>query len=77
MTLIRYKGLKINRIQSSSGLFIGTNIQNGRISRNEINEGFGSINGPGSKVSNNHTLFRHDNKGLIKGSEGNEQRKDQ
>ncbi|WP_059172534.1 hypothetical protein [Bacillus sp. FJAT-27445] len=75
MTVIRYSGLKINRIHSSSGLFLGTNIQDGRISKTEINEGFGSIKGKGSKVDNNHSLFLQDKNGLLKGSEVNEYRK--
>ncbi|WP_053365140.1 hypothetical protein [Bacillus sp. FJAT-27245] len=70
MTVIRYNGLKIGRIHSSSGLFIGTNIQNGRISKTEVNEGFGSIRGKNSKATNNHALFFHDKKG----SDSNEHR---
>ncbi|RDU36052.1 hypothetical protein DRW41_15810 [Neobacillus piezotolerans] len=63
MTTIRYKELKINRIHSSSGLFLGTNIQNGRVSRIEVNEGFGAIKGKNSQAANNHTLFSNNKKG--------------
>lgn len=63
MATIHYKGLKINRIHSSSGLFLGTNIQNGRVSRTEVNEGFGSIRGKNSKTANNHALFFTNKKG--------------
>ncbi|WP_409273709.1 hypothetical protein V1499_03075 [Neobacillus sp. SCS-31] len=64
MTAIRYKGMKIGRIHSSSGLFIGTNIQTGRISKTEVNEGFGSIRGKNSKATDNHALFFNDKKGF-------------
>lgn len=58
MTLIRYDHLKINKIFSSSGLFVGTNMQNGRVNTNIINEGFGSIKGKNSKVQNNNSIFQ-------------------
>ncbi|RHW41633.1 hypothetical protein D1B31_07910 [Neobacillus notoginsengisoli] len=53
MTIIRYNGLKINSLSNSSGLFIGTNHQNRRISRREISQGFGSVEGESGKVMNN------------------------
>ena len=53
MTSIKYKSIKIDKIQESSGLFIGTNIQKGRIQESIINEGFGTIKGKKNKVKGN------------------------
>lgn len=57
MTVIRYSGLNIERLSHSSGLFIGTNRQKGRISTLETNEGFGSVKGVNSSVHLNSALL--------------------
>ncbi|QQZ08453.1 hypothetical protein [Heyndrickxia vini] len=53
MTLLKYSSLKINKIAASSGFFIGTNIQKGRVNSTIQNEGFGHINGKKAKVRGN------------------------
>ncbi|OCA85081.1 hypothetical protein [Pseudobacillus wudalianchiensis] len=62
MTSIKYGSLKINQITSSSGLFVGTNIQKGRKSKAELNEGFGTIRGRHNKVEANSGVVAKDSK---------------
>lgn len=58
MTSIKYSSLKIDKIQSSSGLFVGTNIQKGRTNEIIINEGFGEIKGKKNKVKGNVGILK-------------------
>jgi hypothetical protein len=53
MTKINFQTIKINNLRNSSGLFLGTNRQKGRISKNIINEGFGTVKGKNSEVKKN------------------------
>lgn len=63
MTSIKYGSLKINQLSASSGLFIGTNIQKGRKSKEIINEGFGTVKGQKNKVEANAGLVAKTKKG--------------
>jgi hypothetical protein len=58
MTSIKYGSLKIEKISSSSGLFIGTNIQKGRKSETLTNEGFGTIKGIQNNVKTNTGILK-------------------
>lgn len=58
MTSIKYGSLKIDQIKTSSGLFIGTNIQKGRKNETIINEGFGTIIGSQHKVNDNTGILK-------------------
>ncbi|MED1203947.1 hypothetical protein [Heyndrickxia acidicola] len=53
MTKINFQTIKINNLRNSSGLFLGTNNQKGRVSKNILNEGFGTVNGKNSEVKKN------------------------
>lgn len=53
MTSIKYGSLKINELNNSSGLFVGTNIIKGRKNEAVVNEGFGTIKGKKNKVQSN------------------------
>lgn len=53
MTSIKYGSLKIDKIQTLSGLFVGTNIQKCRKSGNVVYDGFGRVAGNHNKVKAN------------------------
>lgn len=53
MTTIKYGSIKIDRLQSSSGLFIGKNDQKRRTNQSTMNEGFGKISGNCNNVNAN------------------------
>ncbi|UTR09022.1 spore germination protein [Evansella sp. LMS18] len=54
---INLKGLQINQVTSSSGLFSGKNLHINWKSTSKRNEAFGSINGQGNQSMNNHNVI--------------------
>lgn len=58
MTNIHYQSIKVNKIQNSSGLFYGVNIQYKWNHKSRISDGFGKIVGDSNKISNNTTVAK-------------------
>ncbi|AYE51632.1 hypothetical protein ABEW33_16100 [Priestia megaterium] len=58
MTNIHYQSIKVNKIQNSSGLFYGVNIQYKWNHKSRISDGFGKIIGDSNKISNNTTVAK-------------------
>lgn len=58
MVNIRYQSIKVNRIQNSSGLFYGMNIQYKWHHKGRISDGFGRVIGHSNKILNNTTVVK-------------------
>ncbi len=58
MSNIHYHSIKVNKIQNSSGLFYGVNIQYKWSHKSQISDGFGKIVGHSNKILNNTTVAK-------------------
>lgn len=58
MSNIHYHSIKVNKIQNSSGLFYGVNIQYKWSHKSRISDGFGKVVGDSNKILNNTTVAK-------------------
>lgn len=58
MANIHYHSIKVNKIQNSSGLFYGVNIQYKWNHKSRISDGFGKVVGDSNKILNNTTVTK-------------------
>ncbi len=58
MVNIQYHSIKVNKIQNSSGLFYGVNIQYKWNNKCQNSDGFGRVMGDSNKILNNTTIVR-------------------
>lgn len=63
MANIRFKTIKVNQIQNSSGIFYGQNTPVYWQHTGKISEGFGKVAGKGNKISRNYTLVARSKEG--------------
>ena len=64
MVNIEYHSIKVNRIQNSSGLFYGVNMQYKWNHKGRISDGFGRVIGDSNKISNNTTIVKAPRKNI-------------
>ncbi|EAR68043.1 MULTISPECIES: hypothetical protein [Bacillus] len=60
---IRFKTIKVNQIQNSSGIFYGQNTPVYWQHTGKISEGFGKVAGKGNKISRNYTRVARSKEG--------------
>ncbi|MFC3885557.1 hypothetical protein ACFOU2_19615 [Bacillus songklensis] len=58
MVNIQYHSIKVNKVQNSSGLFYGVNIQYKWSNKGRISDGFGRVMGHSNKILNNTTIVK-------------------
>ncbi|AZB42164.1 hypothetical protein CEF21_07600 [Bacillus sp. FJAT-42376] len=68
MPKIHFQSVNVKRIQNSSGLFYGENIQYKWKNRSGVYEGFGRVSGNGNKIYNNITVEETQEKKADEGS---------
>ena len=58
MNKIEYDAIRVNRVQNSSGLFYGVNIQYGWNHKSRVSDGFGKVSGHYNRILKNTSAIR-------------------